>query len=180
MVNIQETVQRVEVPGRPPHRMAPSADRRSRGPRTSGPPAPHRVLFVDVADSTLGPMAVAFARQVGLVADSVGTMPAHEVSQGAVLAMQEKGVGLEGRAPRRIDFLRLAEYERIIALEDGVAATSPDLHPHEEWHLEDPANLEFALYRKARDAIEERVRELGREILEWSAPQEAAPAPAGS
>ena len=158
--------------------MSPPA--RSRRARTPGPQVPHRVLFVDVADSTLGPMAVAFARQMGLVADSAGTMPAHEVSQGAVHAVREKGLVLEERAPRRIDFLRLADYERIIALEDGVAATSPDLHPHEEWHLEDPANLEFALYRKARDAIEERVKELAREILEWSAPQEEAPAPAGS
>lgn len=159
--------------------MSPPADRRSRRSRAPGPQAPHRVLFVDVADSTLGPMAVAFARQMGLAADSAGTMPAHEVSEGSVIALREKGLSLEERAPRRIDFLRLADYERIVALEDGVAATSPDLHPHEEWHLEDPANLEFALYRKARDAIEERVKELGREILEWSA-QEEAPAPAGS
>lgn len=161
--------------------MSPPPPRHAAFPRSSGPRVPHRVLFVDVADSTLGPMAVAYARSLGLEADSAGTMPAHEVSQGALHALREKGIPAEPRPPRRIDFLRLADYERIVALEDGVAATSPDLHPHEEWHLEDPANLEFALYRKARDAVAERVTELGREILEWSAPAaEEAQAPAGS
>ena len=142
----------------------------------------HRVLFVDVGNSTLGPMAEAFARSQGLEADSAGTMPAHEISGGAVLALKERGLEPPGSPPRRLDFLRLADYERIICMDQGVTATSPDLNAHEHWDLEDPINLEFALYRRARDAIEVRVSELAREILEWSHPEdypEEAQAPAG-
>lgn len=130
----------------------------------------HKVLFVCVGNSTLSPMAEAFARAAGLEADSAGTMPAHEVSQGAVVALQEKGIAMATSRPRRVDFLRLGDYERIIALGHGVAATSPDLHAHEEWPLDDPVNLDFAVYRRVRDQVEARVSALAREILEWSLP----------
>lgn len=128
----------------------------------------HRVLFVDVGNSTLGPMAEAFARHFGIDADSAGTMPAHEVSQGAVVALGERGVKMGVGRPKRIDFRHLADYERIIALGAGVAATSPDLHAHEEWDIDDPVNLDFAVYRKTCDQVEARVKDLAREIQEWS------------
>jgi protein-tyrosine-phosphatase len=145
------------------------------------PVAGHRVLFVDVGNSTLGPMAEAFARHYGLEADSAGTMPAAEVSHGAVLALQERGLAVAPESrPKRIDFLRLADYERIICMDTGVTATSPDLHAHEHWDFADPVNLDFPVYRNVRDQVESRVKDLAREIREWSLPaEEEAPAHAG-
>jgi protein-tyrosine-phosphatase len=134
----------------------------------------HKVLFVDVGNSTLGPMAKAFARHYGIDADTVGTMPAHEISAPVLVALKEKGIPADGLSPRRIDFLRLADYERIIALGDGVAQTSPDLHAHETWPMDDPVNLDYVLYRKARDEIEHRVKELADEIKAWSEPEAPA------
>jgi len=138
----------------------------------------HKVLFVDVGNSTLSPMAEAFARAFGIEADSAGTMPAGEFSHGAVVAMQQHGLSLPDGRPRRIDFLRLADYERIIALDAGVAATSPDLHVHESWDLDDPVNLDFAAYRRACDALATRVKALAQEIREWSEPAESEELPA--
>lgn len=143
-----------------------------------GPAPAHRILFVDVGNSTLGPMAEAFARSFGLEADSAGTMPAHEMSSSTFVALREKGIHFAPRRPRLVDFLSLADYERIIAIGSGVAATSPDLHAQEEWPIEDPVNLDFAVYRRACDEVESRVKDLAREIREWSAPQEPAAAAA--
>ncbi|MCA1819975.1 MAG: hypothetical protein LC620_08020, partial [Halobacteriales archaeon] len=124
----------------------------------------------DVGNSTLGPMAEAFARQLGIDADSAGTMPAGEVSRGALLALKERGIAAAPGRPKRVDFRRLGDYERIIALGSGVAATSPDLHAQEEWPVDDPVNLDFAVYRRVRDQVEGRVKDLARELREWSFP----------
>jgi arsenate reductase (thioredoxin) len=140
----------------------------------------HRILFVDVGNSTLGPMAEAFARHYGLDAGSAGTMPAKEFSEGALLALRERGLAPVRRRPRRVDFAKLADYERVIALGSGVAATSPDLHAQEEWPIDDPVGLDFVLHRRARDELEARIKELAREILEWSEPQGPRAAPLSS
>lgn len=138
----------------------------------------HKVLFVDVGNSTLSPMAQAFARAFGIEADSAGTMPGGEFSHGAAVAMEQHGLALPDGRPKRIDFLRLADYERIIALDAGVAATSPDLHAHESWDLDDPVNLDFAAYRRAADHLATRVKALAQEIREWSEPEQSEELPA--
>jgi len=131
----------------------------------------HRVLFVCVGNSCRSQMAEAFARQYGLDAASAGTMPADEVSQGAVLAMKERGIDMSAAKPKHVEFNQLADFEQIICMGPGVAATDPDLHFHEDWGIEDPVNLDFAVYRKVRDAIEAKVRTLAIEIREWSSAQ---------
>ena len=115
-------------------------------------------------------MAEAFARQYGLEAESAGTMPADEVSAGAVAAMRERGIDMSDAKPKRLEFNRLADFETIVAMGPGVAATSPDLHVHEDWGIDDPVNLDFAIYRKARDEIEAKVRQMAVEMREWSSP----------
>ncbi len=115
-------------------------------------------------------MAEAVARKYGLDAESAGTMPADEVSQAAVAAMAEHGMDMAGARPKPLDFNRLADYEQIICMGPGVAATSPDLHFHEDWGIDDPVNMDFAVYRSVRDAIEAKVKAMALEQLEWSMP----------
>ncbi len=130
----------------------------------------HRILFVCVGNSCRSQMAEAFARHYGLDAESAGTMPADEVSEGAILAMRECGIDVTHHKPRLVDFNRLADFEQIICMGPGVAATCPDLHFHEDWGIDDPVNLDFAFYRHIRDQIEAKVRSLAIQIREWSAP----------
>lgn len=115
-------------------------------------------------------MAEAFARHYGLEAESAGTMPADEVSAGAIAAMRERGIDISAARPKRLDFNKLADFEQIIAMGPGVTATSPDLHFHEDWGIDDPVNLDFAIYRRVRDEIETQVRGMASEIREWSVP----------
>lgn len=129
----------------------------------------HRILFVCVGNSCRSQMAEAFARRHGLESASAGTMPAHEVSAGAIACMQEVGLDLRHAEPKRLDFLRLADFETIISMGPGVAQTSPDLHAHEDWGIEDPVNQDYAVYRRVRDQIEARVKAMAREMREWGA-----------
>lgn len=135
----------------------------------------HRVLFVCVGNSCRSVMAEAFARRYGLDAASAGTMPAGEVSAGAVAAMREVGIDVGGATPRRVDLARLGDYESVICMGPGVAATSPDLHFQEDWGIDDPVNLDFAVYRRVRDQIEAKVKALATLQLEWTGEAPAAP-----
>jgi arsenate reductase len=116
-------------------------------------------------------MAEGFARKYGMDAASAGTMPATEISESAVLAMREKGIDISGARPKSIDFQHLADFERIVAMGPGVPETSPDLNFHENWDIDDPVNLDFAVYRRVRDSIEERVKSMAMEIKEWTQPR---------
>ncbi|MFO1533809.1 MAG: low molecular weight phosphatase family protein [Thermoplasmatota archaeon] len=144
------------------------ADRAEKVGDESGERGPIRVIFVCTGNSARSQMAEAFARQHGLEAESAGTMPAAEVSKGAILAMREKGLDISSHKPKRVDFNRLADFEQIVCMGPGVAATSPDLHFHEDWGIDDPVNMDFAIYRRVRDEIEAKVRALAIEIREWS------------
>jgi arsenate reductase len=132
----------------------------------------HRVLFVCVGNSCRSQMAEAFARHLGIAADSAGTMPAREVSQSAVLAMQERGIDISAAVPKPLDFNHLADFEQIVCMGPGVAQTCPDLNFHDDWGVDDPVNLDFAVYRRVRDQIEAKVQALAREMREWSYPGE--------
>lgn len=128
----------------------------------------HRVLFVDVGSSARSVMAAAFAKSMGLECDSAGTMPAHELHPGAVVAMKEKGIDITGAKPHHVEFLELSKYDRVVALGDGVKATDPQLPVHENWHIPDPIGRPYDAMRQIRDRIEAHVKELVHEMREWS------------
>lgn len=128
----------------------------------------HRLLFVCVGNSCRSQMAEGFARKLGLKAESAGTMPAREVSPGAVQAMREKGIDISAHRPKGFDLRKLAEFDRVIAMGAGVVATDPDLFVHETWNITDPVNRPLEAYRQARDDIERRVHRLADELQAWS------------
>lgn len=128
----------------------------------------HRVLFVDVGNSARSIMAAAIGRSLGLACDSAGTMPAHELHSGAVLALKEKGIGVDGLTPHHVEFVELSKYDRVVAMGPGVRATDPGLPVHENWEIPDPIGRSYQTMREVRDAIERKVKVLAREMREWS------------
>jgi protein-tyrosine-phosphatase len=58
------------------------------------------IPFVCVENAGRSKMAEAFARQLGLEAQSARTMPGKKVSPTVVLAMKEKGIDISGSRPR--------------------------------------------------------------------------------
>lgn len=128
----------------------------------------HKVLFVGVGNSGRSQMAEGFARRFGLVAESAGTMAAREVSQGAILVMQERGVDISGHRPKQLDYRTLGEFERVIAMGVDVRLASPDFAFTETWTITDPVNRPLGQVKEVRDQIERKVRALADEIQEWS------------
>ncbi len=123
-----------------------------------------KVLFVCVGNSCRSQMAEAFARRLGLDAESAGTEPAARVHPDAVRAMAEKGIRLEGQTPKRLDFGRLGEFQRTITMGCGVAENCPSLRTDEDWGLDDPVGHDLASFRRVRDDIEARVVRLAGEL----------------
>ncbi|MHB8632632.1 MAG: arsenate-mycothiol transferase ArsC [Thermoplasmatota archaeon] len=128
----------------------------------------HKVLFVDLGNSCRSQMAEGFARRFGLKAESAGTMAAREVSQAAILVMQERAVDISGHRPKQLDFRSLGDFERVVSMGPDVRMSSPDLQATEEWSIQDPVNRPVAIYRDVRDQIERRVRAMADEIQQWS------------
>lgn len=129
-----------------------------------------KVLFVCVGNSARSQMAQGFAQKYGLPSDAVGTMPAHSVSEAAIVAMREKGIDISANKVHALDFRHLRDYDRVICMGPGVAATSPDLPFNEDWGIDDPVGGELPFFRSVRDEIEPKVKELAKEWALWSAP----------
>lgn len=125
---------------------------------------PFSVLFVCVGNAARSQMAEAFARQLGLDAESAGTRPADRVGPRAVQVMAEKGIDLSHHTPKGLDWDRLADFDRTITMGCGVAETCPTLHTDEDWGLDDPLGLPMETVRAIRDDIERRVLDLKKRL----------------
>ncbi len=109
-------------------------------------------------------MAEAWARSMGLEADSAGTEPAPSVSRNAIAAMAESGIDLTGHAPKMLDWDTLDQYDRTITMGCGVAESCPALHTDEDWGLDDPVGKDMDAFRACRDDIKARVRALAESV----------------
>lgn len=126
------------------------------------------MLFVDDGDSDRGPMAEALAGAYGMDAESVGTAPAPALTEAASAAMVRSGLQL-GHRPHWIDLHHLmSDYDRIIALADGLQDSCPDLHVQEAWHIPHPQPYSLAENEAVRDAIERRIQGLAAEMRAWT------------
>ena len=128
-----------------------------------------RVLFVCVGNSCRSQMAEGFARHLGLEAESAGTLPAPGVSREAVRVMAEKGIDISGHAPKVLDWGRLDSFDKTITMGCGVAESCPSLRTDEDWGLDDPVGQDIEVFRRVRDEVEERVRELAGRARQASA-----------
>jgi len=126
-----------------------------------------KILFVGTGNTCRSPMAEAFARKLGMRAESAGTMPGSRVTPAAVQAMQEKGIDIGYHRPKRLEFKQLPDYDRVVVIGDGVVENMPGLAGHENWNLRDIIGQPLGSYREVRDRIEERVHQLVDELNEW-------------
>lgn len=131
-----------------------------------------RVLFVCVHNAGRSQMAEAFfnhlAGQRGLDAEglSAGTAPGDQVNPGAVQAMAEVGIRMDGQGPKRLTPEMAAQADRIIIMGCGVEA---DMCPagtyiSEDWGLPHPHGQTIEGVRQVRDAVRERVEALADEL----------------
>ena len=120
------------------------------------------VLFVCTHNAGRSQMAQAFFERHApddVRAESAGSEPAAEVWPTVVQAMDEVGIELRGRRPKKL------MVETQLHADWAVTMGCGDVCPYvpttvEDWDLPDPAGKSLKEVREIRDLIEERVRDL--------------------
>jgi protein-tyrosine-phosphatase len=120
------------------------------------------VLFVCNHNAGRSQMAQAFFERHApedIRAESAGSTPAKEIWPGVIGAMNEIGIDLSGRRPRRL--FREVQLHADWAVTMGCGDACPYVPTTvEDWEIPDPAGRTVEEVRPIRDAIEARVREL--------------------
>ena len=124
---------------------------------------PKRVLFVCVENSNRSQMAEAFARMHGagrVEAHSAGSRPSGKVNPRAVAFMQERGYDLSTHASRSLDQFNGPAVDVAVTMGCGDACPLVRAGRREEWNIPGPRELPDDQFRRVRDLIEAKVREL--------------------
>ncbi len=122
-----------------------------------------RVLFVCVENSNRSQMAEAFARMHGgdrVDAHSAGSRPSGKVNPRAVQFMREVGYDLTTHHSKALDQFNGTEIDVAVTMGCGDACPLVLAARREEWNIPDPKELPDDEFRKVRDSIERKVREL--------------------
>lgn len=126
-----------------------------------------RVLFVCVENSNRSQMAEAFARINGganVEAYSAGSRPSGVVNPKAIAAMRELGYDLSTHGSKSLDDLPDVPFDAAITMGCGDACPMVSASIREDWSIPDPKHMEPEEFRKVRDLIETKVKELLRRV----------------
>jgi len=129
----------------------------------TGKPQLKRVLFVCVENSNRSQMAEAFARIHGagkVEAFSSGSRPLGKVNPKAIEAMREIGYDLSQHQSKSLKEIPDEEYDFVATMGCGDECPFVRAKRREDWQIPDPKNLPPDEFRKVRDLIEQRVRDL--------------------
>ena len=129
-----------------------------------------KVLFICIGNMCRSPMAEGFARETGgdvVEAWSAGVHPTGVVSEDAILMMEEHGVDLTAQRSNGLDEVPLDEMDLVVSM-TGIPAA--ELFPAEfqgrliDWDVDDPIGRPLSVFRRVRDEIEEKVKDLLEDI----------------
>lgn len=126
-----------------------------------------RIAFVCVGNAGRSQLATAFAegeRQERGLEDSIeivtgGTDPGDHVHDDVVEVLDEEGIDISHRTPRRITAEDVADAEYIVTMGCSVDEFAPEGWDGtaERWNLAHPGGADLDAVRAQRDEIEERV-----------------------
>jgi arsenate reductase len=119
-----------------------------------------RVLFVCVENAGRSQIAEALYRARGGVARSAGSAPADEVHPVVVDVLEEVGIDISTRVPRRLDEDDVRWADLVVTMGCGDACPILPGKRYLDWQLADPAGLCLEDARELREAIARRVAEL--------------------
>lgn len=125
------------------------------------------VLFVCLQNAGRSQMSQALferAAQGRHRALSAGTTPAEHLHLEVVKAMQEVGIDLSGRTPRRLTRELAAQADVVVTMGCGDKCPFIPGKRYIDWELPDPAGQPLEIVREVRDEIERRVAGLVAEL----------------
>ncbi|MFW6122432.1 MAG: arsenate reductase ArsC [Petrotogales bacterium] len=128
----------------------------------------YKVAFVCVGNSCRSQMAEGFAKEFGsdvLEVYSAGTHPAGRVNQNAVEVMKEKGIDICGQYPKLLEDIP-KNLDILITMGCEVECPFVPSKIREDWGLNDPVGKPLKFFRKIRDIIEVKVKELVKKTKE--------------
>lgn len=122
-----------------------------------------RLLFVCVENSCRSQIAEAFARIHGngeLEIYSAGSRPSGKVNPKAVESMREVGYDLARHDSKSLAGIPAVEYDFVVTMGCGDECPYIRAKQREDWNIQDPKNLPPDQFRKIRDEIEKKVKEV--------------------
>jgi arsenate reductase (thioredoxin) len=122
-----------------------------------------KVLFVCVENANRSQMAEAFARIHGgdrVEAHSAGSRPSGKVNPRAIQFMLEVGCDLSRHGSKSLDQFNGTEMDVAVTMGCGDVCPLVRASRREEWNIPDPKELPDDEFRKVRDLIEQKVKEL--------------------
>jgi arsenate reductase (thioredoxin) len=128
------------------------------------------VLFVCVENAGRSQIAEAFAKKLGMKAESAGTIPSARINPAAIEVMRERGLDIASNHPKTLtsDMIRDASLVVTMGCSIEEACPRPIIAQMQkklvEWHIEDPKGRPLSDVRRIRDDIEGKVAELSKSI----------------
>lgn len=122
-----------------------------------------RFLFVCIENSCRSQIAEAFVRihTTGNVeVYSAGSRPSGKVNPKAIVSMQEIGYDLTKHTSKSIEEIPDIEYDFVATMGCGDECPYVKAKNREDWNIPDPKNVTQAQFRKTRDLIEQKVKDL--------------------
>ena len=126
-----------------------------------------KVLFVCVENSCRSQMAEGFARNLGagiIEAYSAGSRPSGKINPEAIRVMQELGIDISSQRSKGFDQLPVKEFDFVLTLGCQDACPFVPAKQHIDWNIEDPKNKDTDFFRKVRDDIADKVKELIKDV----------------
>ena len=125
---------------------------------------PIKILFVCVENSNRSQMSQAFAKIHGgnnVEAYSAGSKPSGIVNPKAIAAMKELGYDLSSHQSKSLEEVKAdAPFDAVVTMGCGDACPWMPAKQFIDWQIPDPRNMNEDDFRKVRDLIEQKVKEL--------------------
>jgi len=127
-----------------------------------------KILFVCVENSNRSQMSQAFAKIHGgneVEAFSAGSKPSGVINPKAIAAMKELGYDLSGHQSKSLDEVKAyAPFDAVVTMGCGDACPWMPAKQFVDWQIPDPRHMNEEEFRKVRDTIEEKVKELLQQL----------------
>lgn len=127
-----------------------------------------KILFVCVENSNRSQMSQAFASihgGEGIGAYSAGSKPSGVVNPKAIAAMKELGYDLSRHDSKSLEEVKqYAPFDAVVTMGCGDACPWMPAKKFIDWQIPDPRNMNEEEFRKVRDLIEEKVKDLLRHL----------------
>ena len=123
-----------------------------------------KILFVCIENSNRSQMSQAFAKILGgndVEAYSAGSKPSGLVNPKAIAAMKELGYDLGTHDSKSLDEVKqFAPFDAVVTMGCGDACPWMPAKQFIDWQIPDPRDMNEEEFRKVRDFIREKVKDL--------------------